>query len=300
MAINLSDPVTQLTVFTSVLMMVAVGYVVYYTFRKMVNSKVDAPEDAHAFDGIIEGLNDTPIGLHMVMGGLVLFAGWYVFLGYPIFGWTQEKQYTNEVAAYKADYNQKWQNAAPDTLVAMGESVFNHKCVACHGYTGEGQNGLAANLLEYGTEKQIVRVIQQGSKGLGYKLKAMPQMWSAIGSVYGENNKEQYANNVAAYVLTLSGKTPTMGDPTQGEQVYNTLCTGCHGPKGKGDGLNGNHPGLAKNLTQYATVSDVIRTLKMGKKGYIGEMPNFAEEGTLSEIQYEALGHYVTEVLTLN
>jgi mono/diheme cytochrome c family protein len=42
---------------------------------------------------------------------------------------------------------------------------------------------------------------------------------------------------------------------------------------------------------------DVIRTLQLGKKGSIGTMPNFAEEGTLSEIQYRAVAAFVSTEL---
>lgn len=293
----LNDGETQITLVISVIMILALAYLVYYVFGHMQKSKAELPADEHTYDGIAEGLSPTPVGLHVIMAGLIAFFFWYIFMGYPIWSWDQEGQYAEEVSIYKSKYDESWKGVDQQTLIAMGESVFNAKCVACHGYTGEGQNGLAANLIEYGTEKHVIRVIKNGSKGLGYLTPVMPSQTATIGSIFGQENLEKNITDVAAYTIGLSGKTAQNGDLNNGKQVYQAVCQSCHGPEGNGGGPTGNIPNFAKDLTTYAKAVDVVRTLQLGKQGLIGKMPNFAQEGTLSEIQYRALAAYVTTEL---
>ncbi|MGA1599585.1 MAG: c-type cytochrome [bacterium] len=294
----LNDAATQITVVISLVILVSLAVLIYFIHGRM-RSKGLSMEGGHAFDGILEGLNPTPFGLHLIMAGLVGFAFWYVMLGYPIWNWTQEGQYAEEVSVYKEKFDANWSDADETTLVAMGESLFNAKCVACHGYTGEGQNGVAANLVEFGTEKHVEYVIHNGSKGLGYTTPMMPPQAPTIAAMFGadESTLQQNIANVSAYVMTLSGKTPHSGDPAAGQSVYMAVCMACHGTDGKGMGPAGNIPNFAKDLTTYGTSEDIIRILKHGKNGLIGNMPNFAEEGTLSEIQYQALAAYVSTEL---
>jgi cytochrome c oxidase cbb3-type subunit 3 len=231
------------------------------------------------------------------MIGLVAFAFWYVSMGYPLWNWTQAEQYDEEIVAYNANFDQVWKGVDESTLKAMGESIFNSKCVACHGITGEGQNGVAANLLEFGNEAHVIYVMKNGSKGGGYLTPAMPAQASTVAAMFGEENLDKHLADTAAYVISLSGRTPKSGDLNNGEQVYKAVCVACHGADGQGMGATGTIPNFAKNLTTYGTPEDIIRTLKNGKKGYIGEMPNFAAEGTMSALQYKAVATFVSKEL---
>ncbi|MBC8259490.1 MAG: c-type cytochrome [SAR324 cluster bacterium] len=293
----INDPATQITLVVSVIMIAVMVYVIKYVAGHMQKSSASVPAGEQTFDGIAEGISPTPVGLHFIMGGLIIFFFWYIFAGYPIWTWTQEGQYDDEVAAYKQTFDETWKNADENTLIAMGESIFNAKCVACHGYTGEGQNGMAANLVEYGTEKHISKVIRNGSKGLGYLTPIMPPQAPVLEVLFGKENLEKNISDAAAYVMQLSGRTPAHGNPAEGLIVFKAVCQTCHGPEGKGRGPGGNIPNFSKDLTTYATDVDVIRTLQLGKKGDIGIMPNFAAEGTLSEIQYRAVAAFVSTEL---
>ncbi|MBT3213405.1 MAG: c-type cytochrome [Deltaproteobacteria bacterium] len=293
----INDTATQITLVVSVILIVAMVIIIKYVLRHMRESSAAVPAGEHTYDGIAEGLSPTPVGMHLIMCGLVLFFFWYIFVGYPIWSWNQADQYDEEVSTYKQNFDETWKNADKNTLIAMGESIFNAKCVACHGYTGEGQNGMAANLVEYGTEKHISGVIRKGSKGLGYLIPEMPPQTVVIEAMFGKENLDGNINNVAAYVMQLSGRTAKHGDPAAGQKVFVAVCQSCHGPEGNGKGAAGNIPNFSKDLTTYATDVDVIRTLQLGKKGSIGTMPNFAEEGTLSEIQYRAVAAFVSTEL---
>ena len=294
----LDDTATQITLVTSVLTMTAVAVLIYFIQHRM-RKDAHVHEGDHTFDGIAEGLNPTPFGLHLIMVAVIGFAFWYVMMGFPIWNWTQAEQYDQEVSAYKAKFDDQWANADESTMLAMGESLFNANCVACHGYTGEGQNGLAANLVEFGTEKHVASVIQHGTKGSGYLTPMMSPQAPTIAAMFGaeEDVLAQNIHNVAAYVVTLSGKQPKLGDPTAGQPIYMATCMACHGMDGKGMGPAGNIPNFAKDLTAYGTPADVVRTLKHGKRGHIGSMPSFAEKGILSDLQYQALAVYVSKEL---
>jgi cytochrome c oxidase cbb3-type subunit 3 len=292
-----NDSWTQITVVVSIALIVIVGYLWHFVSGEMKHGKVEVEKDAHAFDGIIEGMNPTPMGLHLIMASLIAFGFFYVAIGFPIWSWTQEGQYDEEVMAYNQSFEERWKNADHDTMVAMGESIFNSKCAACHGITGEGQNGLAANLIEYGNVEHVSDVIRNGSKGLGYTMKQMPANDVILAVMYGEENLENNILDTAAYTVTLSGRTPNAGDPTRGKQMYEETCAVCHGVDGQGRGPTGMEVGYAKDLTKYGTVQDIVKTLHHGKKGYIGEMPSFVQEGTLSETHFLAVSTFVASEL---
>jgi mono/diheme cytochrome c family protein len=80
------------------------------------------------------------------------------------------------------------------------------------------------------------------------------------------------ALTLAAVVLvhphaSLQGAEPPP-DTGKGKRIYQQLCAGCHGPKGRGDGytLLGPKPAdLAAPSTLQKTDRDLLRTLHEGK-----------------------------------
>lgn len=238
-----------------------------------------APLSEESWDGIGEYKNDIPVGYFLSFLALNIWAAWYFLLGYPVNGYSQIGEYNEEVAAHTQKFEEKWANMDQETLKGMGESVFLAKCAPCHGETGDGMNGKAANLNEYGREAHIVSVIKNGSKGLGYSMGEMPAGLA----------DEASSKKIAAYVVTLHGGKPAnAGDVAEGQQLFGTICASCHGADGKG------MDGAAADLTKYGTpamISDVV--LKNGKAGAIGMMPSFDKEGTLNPTQYKAVATYI-------
>ncbi|MGK0288937.1 MAG: cytochrome c oxidase cbb3-type subunit 3, partial [bacterium] len=203
--------------------------------------------------------------------------------------------YNQEVALYKKKFEKTWKNADQKTLENMGESIFMSKCSACHGLQGDGQTlgnqKVAANLREFGSEKHVLYVMKNGSKGLGKMQPMMPPQGALL--------KAMKINpvDVAAYVVTLSGKKAKMGNPVKGKTGYTMVCMACHGPNGKGKGANGMIPNFAADLSKYGTPSYIENIVRKGKNGHIGQMPSFLKEGTLSPIQYKAVATFVANKL---
>ena len=163
----------------------------------------------------------------------------------------------------------------------MGESVVLVQCAACHGITGDGINGRAADLSKWGSEEGIYNAIMNGSKGLEYPMGEMPAGMA----------DEEGAKAIAAYVAKeISGikKTKNENLVETGKELFAT-CAGCHGEDGKG--MEGNSP----DLTKYGTFEFITDVLNRGKSGNIGVMPKF-NDGRLNPTQQKAVGEYVNSL----
>ena len=86
-------------------------------------------------------------------------------------------------------------------------------------------------------EKYIVDVVNHGSsQKLGFKYGDMPAHMA----------DEKAAPKIAAYVVTLMGRTPTHPEwVREGHTFYVSNCGGCHGENGKG--VHGTFPDLTRD-----------------------------------------------------
>ena len=212
---------------------------------------------------------------------LIVWAIWYMLAGYPVNSYSQIGEYNEEVASSNKKFEEKYSNLDDKTLKAMGESVFLVQCAACHGITGDGINGKAADFGVWGSEEGIYNAIMNGSKGLEYPMGEMPAGMA----------DEEGAKAIAAYVAKeISGikKTKNENLVETGKELFAT-CAGCHGEDGKG--MEGNSP----DLTKYGTFEFITDVLNRGKSGNIGVMPKF-NDGRLNPTQQKAVGEYVNSL----
>jgi cytochrome c oxidase cbb3-type subunit 3 len=148
----------------------------------------------------------------------------------------------------------------------MGESIYLVQCSQCHGNTGDGLSGKAADLQKWGKKEGVLLTIENGSKGLGYPMGEMPG-----GMAQGADAEE-----IAAYVAGgMKGEQPASF----------AACASCHGEDGKG--MDGQSP----DLTTYGQVEFVSHVLQNGKKGMIGHMPAF--KSMITPVQAKALTAYI-------
>ena len=232
------------------------------------------------WDGIGEYKNPLPIGWAISFLLSIAWALWYFLVGYPLNGYSQIGEYNEEVAAYNTKFESKWANPDEETLLGMGEGVFLLQCAPCHGITGDGINGKAADFTVWGTESALVETILNGSKGMNYPLGEMP-----AGLL-----DEDSAKAVAAYMVEKVTKIGTNHPDlvSMGEALWST-CTACHGADAKGMG------GSAPDISMYGKPGFVVDVLNHGKKGFIGNMPSF-NDGRLTDIQKLAVGKYVNSL----
>ena len=277
----LNDNVNLLTLLgAAAIIILTVGVAGKY-IKQIKTDKATGELTGDNWDGIGEFSNPLPTGWSYAFLGTIVWALWYFFLGYPIATFSQIGQYNQEVSNYTKRFESKWANPNHETLMGMGEGVFLVQCSPCHGITGDGINGKAADLTTWGSEEHIVNTVLKGSKGQGYALGEMPA---------GLLDKAS-ATAVAAYIvqdLAKSGKSKHPELVAKGKTLFAT-CGACHGMDGKGMG------GSAPALINYGKAKFVAAVLNHGKKGTIGVMPKF-NDGRLTNIQKIAVGTYVNSL----
>ena len=277
----LNDNVNMLSLLgAAAILILSVGVSLKY-INQMKTDKSSGELSKDNWDGIGEYKNPLPMGWALSFVGTMIWALWYFFSGYPLFSYNKIGEYNEEVKSYNAKFESKFANPDKATLMAMGEGVYLVQCAPCHGVTGDGMNGKAANLGKWGNEEAVVASILHGAKGSDYPLGEMP-----AGLLDAESAKA-----VAAFMMqeiSLAKKTKNPALVETGRALWAT-CSACHGEDGKG------MAGSAPDLSTYGDAKFVVNVLNMGKKGAIGNMPKF-NDGRLTNVQKTAVGTYVTSL----
>lgn len=277
---NLEDNINSLSIIGAIAIILLTLIVVGRLFKQMKAKKEGGELSEHSWDGIGEYKNPLPIGWAVVFVLTIVWAIWYFLAGYPLNSYSQVGEYNEEVKAYNENFQKKFENANIDELRAMGEQVFLVQCSSCHGITGDGINGKAADLNIWGSEKAIYDAIVNGSKGLEYPLGEMP------GGMAASNDE---AKAIAAFVakeISAIKKTNNENLVEAGRAAWAT-CAACHGEDGKG--MDGQSP----DLSTYGSSKFVLDVLNRGKSGAIGVMPKFTGSGILNPTQEKAVSEYV-------
>ncbi len=280
--LNLSDSVNLLTLIGAAAILAVTIFIAGGYIRKMKHSKADGQLTQDEWDGIREFTNDIPVGWGVAYFVVIVWGLAYFFFIYPLGKYSQLGEYNEEVRAFQDKLTQKMAQANEADLQKMGGNFFLLQCAQCHGETGQGMNGKAADLTVWGTEEAIISVVMNGSKGLNYLLGEMAPLKEVV--------TPEDAKAVAAYVmqeLSSIGKTKYPELVEKGREVFDTAtCSVCHGPDGKG------MEGAAPDLTTYGDEAFLAEVFARGKKGNIGQMPSFREP-MLSESQRKALIAYL-------
>ena len=241
--------------------------------------RVRIPTDAdgttgHDWDGIREGLRRLPwwfiaysaVGFVVALGYLLLYPGLGSFKG--LLGWSSQDQLQHDVASNDAKLEalvKPWsaltieQLATKTQAVGIGHTLYLDNCAACHGSKALGSVALPAPDLtdadwQYGgSDEAILASILDGRNGV------MPPWGAALG--------DDGVNDVAAYVLSLSGVKATEVQAEAGKKHFDTFCVACHGADGHGNPAMG-APDLADAVWLYggdfATVATSIRDGRAG------------------------------------
>jgi cytochrome c oxidase cbb3-type subunit 3 len=208
---------------------------------------------------------------------LVLYPGLGNYAG--SLGWKSTGAYEEELKQAEADYGPlfaRYQQqdlkavAADPQARAMGERLFLTYCSQCHGSDARGSKGFP-NLTDHdwlhGGEPDVIKTtILNGRNGV------MPPMGAAVGS-------EKDVENVAQYVLSLSGATSDPIKSVLGRNKFVANCAACHGADGKGNPMMG-APNLSDRVWLYGGSADTImETIRRGRNNTMPAFGDFLGEG---------------------
>jgi len=211
--------------------------------------------------------------------------------------------------------------------LARGERAYLGYCAMCHGDNGGGDGPLAADLvkqaaatplrLDDATRLQALgpaglrKVIREGGAHTG-RSNMMP--------AWGERLGPQVIDDIATFIETLPGRRETgvpaatlqkymaapKGSSEDGRKLFVYYCTACHGPYGRGDGLDADtlrvrHNVRPRNLTDKAYLAKrtdkelyAVIALGGGHQGKSNFMPAWTY--TLQPAQIKSLVAYIRAI----
>jgi cytochrome c oxidase cbb3-type subunit 3 len=211
----------------------------------------------HEWDGIKE-LN-TPLPkwwLYLFYATIAWSIIWAIL--YPSFpslsgywrgttGWTQRTAIAEQMRAVEAERAPVLERIRaadldeirrdPDLLqyaMAGGRVAFADNCAACHGAGGEGRPGGFPNLADDswiwgGGLEDIYRTILHGIRNT-----QDPDARMSMMPAFGQILSRREIDDVAEYVLSLTGRSTDAQSAARGAAIYADQCVACHGERGEG------------------------------------------------------------------
>ncbi len=266
------------------------------------------PTTGHVWDGIKELNNPLPRWWLYTFYGCIAFALVYTVL-YPawplpggatpgILGWSSRGQFQQQMeaaaTAQKGTVDQILKLSVNDILKdpkllafaqAGGAAAFKVNCVPCHGSGAAGGHGYP-NLndddwLWGGSPDAIYTTLKHGIRYADDPDTRESQMPNfGIDGILTPDQIDQVAN----YVMTLSGEQADAGKAAAGKDIFAQNCAACHGDDGKGNREFG-APNLTDKLWLYGgTLADVKAQVT---KPHMGVMPAWAkrlDDATIKEL----------------
>jgi cytochrome c oxidase cbb3-type subunit 3 len=250
--------------------------------------------NGHVWDENLREMNNPLPRWWVWMFIITIVFSLFYFVSYPSLGanpgklgWTQAKQYEQEMAVANAKVAPLYAKFAAmpiDQLAnnkeakAIGERLFMNNCAQCHGSDAHGSKGFP-NLTDNdwihgGSPEKITETITNGRIGM------MPPMAAAVGN-------EEDVKNVANYVLSISGNKHDSARATLGKEKF-AACAACHGAEGKGNQAIGSL-NLTDGIWLHGAGEEAI--IKRINHGITNQMP--AQSAKFSPEQIHVLTAYV-------
>ncbi|MCG6889958.1 MAG: cytochrome-c oxidase, cbb3-type subunit III [Gammaproteobacteria bacterium] len=252
-------------------------------------------DTGHVWDGDLTELNNPLprwwLGLFYIT---IAFGGFYLLL-YPGLGkfsglldWTSKTQYEQEVSRVEAEVGPlfaRYQQtpildlSKDETALKVGERLYANYCTTCHGSDARGARGYPnlrdGDWIWGGTPENIKTTLMQGRQA------AMPAWEGPLGG-------ERGVDEVAQYILSLSGRATIEELATKGKAKFEIFCVACHGADGTGNTALG-APNLTDNTWLYG--GSLTRISESIAKGRNGKMP--AQGEFLGEAKVHLLAAYI-------
>ena len=266
----------------------------------------------HEWDGIKELNNPLPRWWLYVMYATIIWSVgyWFVFPAIPwidgytkgLLGYDQRTALDAQLAtAYERQgvFRDAIANTPLDEIrtdaeilpfaIAGGRAAFADNCAPCHGLGGAGQSGGFPSLADDawiwgGTLDDIHTTLEVGirSDHLDTRWSEMP----AFGALEILTSDE--IDEVAEYVLSLSGQPVNADVALRGAETYEIQCLACHGDGGAGVAELGG-PDLSDQIWLYGGDRDSV-IMQIAEPRH-GVMPGWS--GRLDESTVKMLAVYV-------
>jgi cytochrome c oxidase cbb3-type subunit 3 len=221
-----------------------------------------------------EAVRPLPWWWVVISLGAFLFGVAYL-LRYPGFGsfagnlgWTSKGELQSNAAANHALLEARLaplRRLTIDEMAAHGEAtrigyrLYLDNCSACHGKRAQGNHAVGApdltdaDWLYGGDSATILASILDGRQGV------MPPLGGALG--------HNGVNEVAAYVVSVSGTQVPPDWIAAGKTRFDAVCAACHGPDGHGNPALG-APNLFDSAWNYGgNIESVVATVRDGRSG---------------------------------
>lgn len=281
------------TIFVIVLTVANVGGVAWLIRWSSQMSTGEGETTGHVWDGdVVEGNNPLPrwwLGLFWItiVFGIGFSIVYPTFGDFSLSGWSQERQYDDEVAAAEEVYGRIFAAFAATPLTELaqdpaalsaGRSLFVNNCATCHGSDARGARAFP-NLTDAewqwgGQPEQILATITNGRTGV------MPPLGAALG--------DDNVDLVVDYVQSLAGRDIPADRVAAGRTVFQTYCVACHGASGEGNPLLGALP-LNNEIWRHGSGASAIRDVIVN--GRTEQMP--AQAPVLGADRVHVLAAYV-------
>ena len=248
----------------------------------------------HVWDGdVVEGNNPLPrwwLGLFWltILFSIVFCVVYPSFGDFSLTGWSQQRQYDEEIAAAEAVYGEVFAGFAatpiPDLVangdaMSAGRNLFVNNCATCHGSDARGARGFP-NLTDaewqWGSSpEQILATITNGRTGV------MPGFAASL--------SEEEVDLLVDFVQSMAGRDVPAERVSAGQTLYlQRGCLACHGASGEGMAALGGPP-LNNEIWLHGSGPSVIReTILNGRQN---QMP--AQEPLLGADRVHVLAAYV-------
>ena len=272
----------------------ACWWLIAWTSKKRTGEAVAGAVTGHTWDESLQEYNNPlprwwlwlfHITLVFSLIYLALYPGLGKFTG--VLGWTEEKQYDQEMQAAADKFDPIFAAYAQKEIAALvqdpqaikiGQRLFLNYCSTCHGSDAHGNIGfpnLSDNDWLYGGEPETIKTsILDGRQGV------MPAWKDALSDAGVEE--------VAAYVIQLSGREADSTKAAAGKARFEMMCVACHGADGTGNKALG-APNLTDKIWLYGGSPGVIKlSIANGRNG---KMP--AHREFLGEQKAHLLAAYV-------
>lgn len=295
----MSQPASIFVIVFTAINIAAALWLLWWTRRRKDENSGGGATTGHVWDGdLAEYNNPLPrwwLGLFIItvvfgVAYLAFYPGMGNFAG--TFGWTAVDAHDEQVAKQRAAFEQRVASLQGKSLgelavdpmaMATARNLFGANCAACHGSDARGARGYP-NLTDQdwlygGDEQTIYQTISGGRQGV------MPPM----GAVLGDDG----VNEVASYVVSLSGGQAPADWVNAGKERFTTICAACHGADAKGTPALG-APNLTDGVWLHGGDFDTIRaTITHGRNS---RMPAHGE--LLGDSKVRLLAAYVLSLST--